>query len=306
MTNTLRNRFLGLAALAICTTIVAAPASAQQVVARVNGDPITAVDLAQRLRLLQVSGGGKAATRQAALDELIEQELKLQTARRYKIEVSEAEINQQLASIASRVGGDIAAFGRQLQGAGLSLSSFKRKIQADIAWNGIVRGKFQSRLQVRERDVTDAIRAKGQNDGTAYTFTLRPVLLVVPNGSNPAVYESRKREAEGLRARFQSCDEGLQLARGLRDVVVREQLTRSSADVGAKQREILESTAVGKLTPPDITSSGIELFAVCNKVAGKGSVAETDMRQQMMGERISDEGKKYLRELRRQSSIQIL
>lgn len=169
-----------------------------------------------------------------------------------------------------------------------------------------MRGKFQSRLQVRERDVTDAIRAKGQDGGAVYTFTLRPVLLVVPNGSNPAVYEARKREADGLRARFQGCEEGLSLARGLRDVVVREQLTRSSTDVGAKQREILEATAVGKLTPPDITSSGVELFAVCNKVAGKGSVAETDMRQQMMGERISDEGKKYLRELRRQSSIQIL
>lgn len=292
---------------AIAATLALSPASAQQIVARVNGDPITAVDLAQRSRLLQLSNGGKAVSRQQALDELIDQELKLQTARRYKIEVGDAEVNQTLSSMAARTGNDLATFSRQLETAGISVTAFRRKLLADVAWSNIVRGKFQADLQVRERDVTDALKSRGGDvNAVAQTYTLRPIVFVVPRGAAPAVYESRKREADALRARFQNCDEGLRLARGMRDTVVREPLTRSSGDVGVKQREILDGTALGRLTPPDVTANGIEVFAVCNKVAGKGAVgAERDIREQMMGDKITAQGKNYLRQLRRQSSIQM-
>lgn len=280
------------------------PAHAQQIVARVNGAPITSIDLAQRSRLLQLSAGGKPVARQTALDELIEQEIKLQTAQRYRIDIGELEVNQTLASMAGRVGVDVPAFSRQLETAGVSVSQLKRKIKADISWQHIVRGKFQASLQVRERDVQDAARAKG--DSQSFKFTLRPIMFIVPSGSGPAVYESRRREAELLRNRFQNCDEGLRLARGMRDTVVREPLVRNSGDVSGKQRELLESTPVGRLTPPDVTQAGVEVFAVCAKDAAKGAAgAERDIREQMVGELISTHGKAYLRQLRRSASIQL-
>lgn len=299
-----RSCFKIIAAAALCTALVF-PAAAQQVVARVNGEPITAIDLAQRMKLLQVSSGGKAASRQQALEELIDQELKLQTARRYKMDVTDAEVSQQFAAVASRTGTDVSSFSRQLDGMGVGANAFKRKLRADIAWNAIVRGKFQSALQVRDRDVTDALRAQGKGDQGSNTYTLRPILFVVPRGAAPAAFEARKRDAEALRARVQSCDDAIRLGRGLRDTVVREQITRNSADVGSKQRDILDQTPVGRMTAPDITQNGVEVFAICSKVASKGSVAERDLRDQMMGERVSEQGKRYLRQLRKQSQVQI-
>lgn len=293
------------AALLGSLCLASLPANAQQIVARVNGSPITSVDLAQRMRLLQLSGGGKTASRQQAIDELVDQELKLQTAQRYRIEVTEAELNQALGSMASRVNADMASFSRQLENTGISVAALKRKIRADMAWNQIVRGKFQATLQIRDRDVAEAVRGTG-GEKVAYNFTLRPIVFIVQRTNGSANYETRMREVEALRARFQNCDEGLRLARGMRDTAVREPITRSSGDISGKQREILEATPVGKLTPPDMTAAGIEVFAVCAKDQTKGSGgAERDVREKMFGDKVTQQGQTYLRELKRAAAIEL-
>jgi peptidyl-prolyl cis-trans isomerase SurA len=308
---TLFSRRLLAVAVSACAMIAvpmlgAAPTAAQQVVARVNGEPITAVDVAQRTRLLQVSGG-KNASRQAVIDELIDELLKLQTANRYKIEISDSEVNQVVANMASRMRASPEQFAKVLAGAGISINALKRKLRADIAWNNIVRGKFHASLQIREKDVFMAVRGKGQEEETSYNYTLRPILLVVPRGAGAGALQARRREAEGLRARFQNCEDGLRLARGLSDVAIREPMTRTSADLPGKLREVLDRMAVGRLTPPDVTPAGIEVFALCAKTASKigNSGAERDVKEKMFSERFEAQARQYLKQLRRRAAIEI-
>jgi peptidyl-prolyl cis-trans isomerase SurA len=100
----------------------------------------------------------------------------------------------------------------------------------------------------------------------------------------------------------------LRLARGLRDVAIRSAITRTSGDFNAKQREVIDATPIGKLTPPDVTTSGIEVFAVCEKKEGIGGVASgaaRDAKEELFGEKFQAKGKEYLRQLRRSASIQI-
>jgi peptidyl-prolyl cis-trans isomerase SurA len=292
------------AGMAWCAAID--PASAQQIVARVNGEPITAVDLAQRTRLVQASTK-KAPSRQEVLDELIDEQLKLQTGRRYRLEVSDAEVDSTLAGMAQRMRANREQFEQALGQAGISVPALKRKIRADLLWQQIVRGKFQPSLQVRDRDVAAVLDSrKKDGDAVGYEYTLRPILLVVPRGAGDTAFEGRRREAEGLRNRFQNCDDGLRLARGLRDVAVRDPITRSSAELTAKLREVLDGTPVGKLTAPDITPQGVEVFAVCAKKESTGSkVGERDVREELFSEKFVAQGKKYLQELRRSAMIQI-
>ena len=54
----------------------------------------------------------------------------------------------------------------------------------------------------------------------------------------------------------------------LPDVAVRETITRQSADLGQQQRDVLNNTPVGRLTPPEVTPQGVEVFAVCQQDAG--------------------------------------
>src|SRR5262249_41363501 len=133
-----------------------------------------------------------------------------------------------------------------------------------------------------------------------------PVLFIVPPGSSEQVIESRKREAEALRVRFDGCDNGLNFARALRDVAVRDQIIKSSADLAPAMRKILDEVAVGKLTSPDVTAQGIQMFALCSKRENKvDSAATKEARDEMFAEQFQAKSKRFLAELRKGAMIEI-
>jgi peptidyl-prolyl cis-trans isomerase SurA len=298
---------------ALCVTLTVAAAvlighqsgAQAQVVAVVGGEPITAVDIAQRTKLIQLSTQ-KTPARQEVLDELIDDKLKVQLSKRYIAEVPKREIENAYASIARRAGMTSAQFTKMIESNGISAESFKNRLHADYVWGQIVRGKFQGSLQVGEKDVEVKLQASNKEEPTGYEFKLRPVLFLVPKGSAPTAFEARKRDAEALRARFSSCDEGLRIAMTLPDVVVRETITRQAADLAQQQRDLLNNTPIGRLTPPDITPQGVEVFAVCSKApaAGADSPARRALRDEMFNERYQALSKKFLKELRSQALIE--
>jgi peptidyl-prolyl cis-trans isomerase SurA len=294
--------FLALAAVPLSWS----GAHAQQVVAVVSGEPITAVDVQRRTRLLQLSGN-KSPTPKEVLEELIDEKLKLQVARRYKLDITDKEVNTTFNNIAARTRQSPEKFAEALTAAGVGAEMLKARIKADIAWQQIIRGKFQANFQIGEKDVLDALPVDKKDDTTpGVDYTLRPVLLIVQRGSPEAVFAARRKEAEGLRTQFQSCDDGLRFARGLRDVAVRNPIIRSSADFTAQQREVLAGTPVGKLTPPEVTQQGIELFAVCDKkeTHGGDTPFKREARDKIAQERFAAQGKRYLRELRKTAMIE--
>src|SRR5262249_6946278 len=109
---------------------------------------------------------------------------------------------------------------------------------------------------------------------------------------------------ENLRARFTSCEQGLALARALRDVAVREPVTRSSADLQPQLRDMLDKMQVGHLTQIEITAQGLQMFAVCDKTETKAdSPALREARNKIRDERFKEESKKLLEKLRKQAMI---
>jgi peptidyl-prolyl cis-trans isomerase SurA len=198
-------------------------------------------------------------------------------------------------------------FAKALGGAGVGIAALKRKLRADLAWTQIVRGKFGNNLQVGDREVQDIISREHKDGKSAtYDYILRPVLLVVQRGAGDAAFLARRREAEGLRTRFQGCEAGLRLARGLPNVVVRDQITKSSGDLPEKLRQVLDTTKVGALTPPEVTANGIEVFALCEKRETRGDTGlERDVREKVFGERFEAQGKKFIQSLRRDAAIEI-
>jgi peptidyl-prolyl cis-trans isomerase SurA len=303
------SRFARSGALMIAALFLVASPSftrAQQAAAVVNGEPITALDVAQRARLMHLVTH-KTATQQQALEELIDEKLKLQAARRYKLDISEADVENAYATMARRVGTAPKQFDTALSQAGITVQAFKTKIKADIAWQQIVRGKFRESLQIRERDVLTALQSRNKDDQAliGYEYTLRPLLLIVPRGAPAPAVEARRREAEGLRAQFRGCAEGIRLARGLRDIAIRDQIIRTTADFTAQLREILDNTQVGQLTPPEVTSQGIALYAVCAKKQTVGALpGRREVQDEMLQQRFESQGKLYLKELRRSAMIE--
>jgi len=288
---------LGLSALATA-------ARAQQVVVIVNGEPITALDIEQRTKLNQLSTH-KIPSRQEVLDELINEKLKVREAKKLGLEIPSSEIDTAYASVASRMRLTPEQLTEQLAKSGVNAATLKARLKADMTWPQLVRGRFQASLQIGDKDILTAMDSKS-SDSVGYDYTLRPILFLVPTGSAEALVEGRKREAEALRSRFQDCETGIAFARALKDVAVRDQLVRSSADIPAELRKVLDGVEVGRLTAPEVTKFGIEMFAICAKKesAADNSPIRRQVRDSIMAERLEQRSKQYLQELRRGAMLE--
>jgi len=283
---------------------VASAARAQQIVVIVNGDPITALDIEQRSKLNQLSTH-KIPPRQEVLEELINDRLKIKEAKKFGFEISETEVDSAFGTMASRMRLTPDQLTQMLAKQGIAATTLKLRIKADLTWPQLVRGRYSASLQVGEKDILTAIDPKAE-DSVGYDYTLRPILFILPPGSGEAVIETRRRDAEALRGRFQGCDAGITFARALKDVAVRDQVLRSSADLPPQLRKLLDSTEVGKLTPPETTKLGIEMFAICGKKesAADNSPGKRRAREALMLERYERLSKQYLNEVRRGAMLE--
>jgi peptidyl-prolyl cis-trans isomerase SurA len=290
-----RVHWKGLAAVAFAGAIMLALpniATAQQVVAFVNGQPITVLDIEHRSKFLQMSNK-KVPSRKEVMDSLIDEILEITEAKRYGLDIPDEQVNESYNTVATRMG--------------LDGPKLKRRLKAQMAWTNLVRGRYKASLEIRDKDVEAQLQLHktDEKNEVGYEYIMRPVVFIVPRGSPDAAFEARKREAEALRSRFQNCSEGVTFARALPDVAVRDQVSKFSADLAQQLRQILDGTAVGHLTPPEQTAEGIQLFAVCAKKETKSDTPEMkEIRDQMFQQKFGAQAKRYLETLRRQAMIE--
>jgi peptidyl-prolyl cis-trans isomerase SurA len=296
-------------ALAVACLIAAAAASstarAQQVLMIVNGDVITAYDVEQRMKFVQLSTH-KPGVRNEVIDELIDDKLKVQFGRRYKIELPDSEIDTQFAEMGNRMHMTPEQLTQALAQGGVDAATLKAKIRSDTVWQNIIRGKYQGDFQIREKDVLAAIQTDkpDEKNQVGYEYRLRPILFLVPHGA-AQITEARQKDAEALRGRFTDCDSGLKYARTLRDVAVRDVIVKSSSDLPPVLRDVLDKTEIGHLTAPEVTPQGVELFALCERKETKEDTPEKrQAREKLFTEKFQAKAKQLLRELRKQAMIE--
>ena len=279
-------------------------AQSQQVVVVVNGDPVTALDIEQRSKLNQLSTH-KVPSRQEVLEELITEKLKIKEGKRLGFEISNNEVDSAFGNMASKMRLTVDQLTELLGKSGINPATLKHRIKADMTWPQLVRGRYSSSLQIGEKEIVTVTDNKPE-ESIGYDYTLRPILMIIPPGSPESFVEARRRDAESLRARFQNCEEGLAFARALKDVAVREPVSRSSADLPLELRKVLDGVEIGKLTPPETTKLGIEMFAICGKKesSAENTPGKRRAREAIVAERYEQLSKQYLSEVRRGAMLE--
>jgi peptidyl-prolyl cis-trans isomerase SurA len=292
--------------VALIAAIAMASPAAAQVVALVNGSPITAYDIDQRSKFLVLSAQ-KTLPRQEILDMLIEEKMKIQEAGRYNMSTPKPDLDRAISGMAGRAGMSVEQFTQALASRGVDIETVKSRMSADLAWNQLLRARFPATLAIEEKDIRDAVQSKGgEGEAVAYDYRLRQILFIVPSGSPQSLIEGRMREAESLRTKFENCDDGIKLARTLRDVAVRDPVRRNSADLPENLRNVLNSTQVGKLTKPEVNSQGVAVFALCEKRENTTDTPQKRAaRNELFNARFEAQSKRYLAELKRQAMIEM-
>jgi peptidyl-prolyl cis-trans isomerase SurA len=283
------------------------PAHAQQVACMINGDPITNFDIEQRSKLLMLSTH-KMPDRQLVINELIDEKVKLREGKKFSIDPTASDVDQSYAAMSGRMRITPDQLTKSLESGGIRPDTLKARIKADMVWSNLVRGRYKESLQVSEKDVNEAVKQSGGDEKTdtkGFEYKMQPIVLVVPRGSGPDVVETRKKEAEALRARIQSCTEANAFFKSMQNAAIRDAVSKSSADIPPPLRTVLDNTPIGHLTPPEVTKQGIEMVALCARdETTVDTPKKKEVRDKIFAEKFEAKSKAYLAESRRAAMIE--
>jgi peptidyl-prolyl cis-trans isomerase SurA len=283
------------------------PAAAQTVAVMVNGEPITDYDIEQRSKLDFLSTH-KQPSRQDVINELINDHVKIKEAKKFGVDPGVSDINGAYREMSDRMHITPDQLTASLEKSGIRPDTLKFRIKSDMVWGSLVRGRYKERLQVGEKEVNDAVKAAG-GDATAqsdaFEYRMQPVVLIVPRGSPQSAFELRQKDAETLRARIETCEQANQYFKSMPNSAIRDPVIRTSADIPANLRKILDDTPIGHLTPPEVTKDGISMVALCSR---KPTTIDTpqkkEIRDKMYQQKYETTSKNYLDEIRKEAMIE--
>ncbi|HXO72232.1 MAG TPA: SurA N-terminal domain-containing protein [Bradyrhizobium sp.] len=282
---------------------------AQTVAVMVNGEPITAYDIEQRSKLTTISTH-KTPSRQEVIEDLINEKVKIKEAKKFGVDPTASDIDGAFAQMSSRMRITPDQLTKSLESQGIRAETLKSRIKADMVWGSLVRGRFKESLQVGEKEVAAAAVEVNADDKDkpqteSFEYQMRPIVLIVPRGAAPAAVELRRKEAETLRARVQSCDEATALFKSMQNAAIRDPVSKTSADLPAVLRDVLDKTPIGHLTAPEVTKQGVEMVALCGR---KPTTIDTpkkrEVREKMFTEKFEKKSKAYLEEIRKAAMIE--
>ena len=300
-------RFL-IAGCAVALAVLAggvSPLQAQSVAVMVNGEPITNYDIEQRTKLNFLTTR-KQMARQEVIDELINEKVKIKEAKKFGVDPSASDIDQAFAGMGSRMRLSVDQLAKTLESQGVRPETLKARLKADMVWTSLVRGRYKESLQVGEKDVAAAAEEGGEaSQAEAFEYKMQPIVLIVPRGSAPAAVDLRRKEAESLRERVQTCEQANSYFKSMQNAAIREAVTKTSADIPGPLRELLNKTPIGHLTPPEVTKQGVEMVALCDRKPTKvDTPKKREIREKMFAQKYEAKSKAYLNDIRKAAMIE--
>ena len=293
----------------LAATASSTGALAQQGIAvLVNDQPITNYDVQQRVKFTAVTQRkpANAQLRRAALDELIDETLIKQEAKRIGVSVTKAEVDKIISEIAARGGRSAPQLKQILRQLGVDASTFESRIASQIAWRQVIQRRFRQNVQVQDRDIDEFLSTKTdqKSDGNV-EYDLQSILFLLPKNASRATVEQRTAEARRLGARLESCETSRKLAAPIRDVVIRDIGKRNSASLSKEQAAVLAKVGASKVTPPKKTDQGVEMLAICNKRETSGDeVARLAAQSTLINKEYAELAKRHLFDLRQSAIIE--
>jgi peptidyl-prolyl cis-trans isomerase SurA len=306
-----------IAAVAVLAVLVslfgnAAPAWAQaeqSIVVLVNDDPITVYDVEQRQRFLAVTTQEQPspALKKKATDMLIEERLQIQQAKKLGITPSEEDVTKVLAGMAKNNNMNPEQLGAALGQMGVNIKTLRDRIRAQVVWQDLIRKKFRRDVSIAETDVDKALGsgADAEAPKEETTFQLRQVKYEIPTDANQASIAKQLAAVESVRAKVQSCSNLSSFTKDMKGFKIKTLQDQLPGSLGQPMRTLVMNAKIGQMTPPTLSGSAIEAYAVCGKHATKG---DPEKRQQtetkLLEEELGIRAEGLLRDMRQGAFIE--
>ncbi|MGD9867174.1 MAG: SurA N-terminal domain-containing protein [Hyphomicrobiales bacterium] len=297
---------LALLSAMLCVGLSSRPSLAQEEIGRsivvlVNDEPITQFDVSQRVRFTEVTQRKDvdAGTRKKIIEDLIAERVQIQEARKSGVVVSEADIDAVLENMAK--GNDMTKdqLVAALAQVGVRERTLRDRIRAGIGWREVSQKKFRMEVNIGNSDVDRAMTGQEGEGTKKEEVQIQRIRLDIADRTDTRAVIARLSEAETLRQRISSCGQVESAVNGVSKASVRAIEKRMVDQVPQPTRAYLLAAQPGQVTPPSITGSSIELYALCDR---KTIVSDEEQRQEVRRKLLVEEfgrlSKRYLDDAR--------
>lgn len=168
------------------------PIKYEGIIAIVNGNIITSLDLDDQVKMAILSSGMKDSTelRREILKSMITEEIKWGLLKKFagKVDwVSEKDIEDSFASIAKRNNMSSESFSKLLASKGINLKAFRHSIRVNLSWIEYVKAKYGKNVNITERELVATLDGIKENKKKESFLVSRMFFPVTDSSSVKAV-----------------------------------------------------------------------------------------------------------------------
>jgi peptidyl-prolyl cis-trans isomerase SurA len=272
------------AAFAAALGGLSTPAAAQfaeGVAAIVNDQIISTFDVRQRATLLLVSAGIQSTpemmerARAQALRDLVDEHLQVQEASQFHIAITPEQIDRRIADIARQNNTTAEGLATQLAAAGVSITTLRSQIEADMAWQRLMSGMYGSRIRISEVEIRET-QSRIAASATRPQYQISEIFL-------PAESEEEFNEMQQGAMRLLQ-----EMQRGAPFPLVARQFSRSpsaaaggdigwiaSTELAPELQPVAAQLQPGQVSLPIRTPTGIYIIAMRDRREGAPAGATT-------------------------------
>lgn len=277
------------------------------IAATVNKDAISESDVYDRSKLLLASAGMQNTkanhnkVRMQAVDSLIEEQIKLQEAKRQNISITDEEVVSGFETIAAqnKLNGD--QFSQVLKQQGIPKSTLLFQIKAQIAWTKVIQSVLRPRIDVSENDVNAKMERIKDNIGGVEYQVSEIFFPVSSEGEDENVRQEAQQIVQDIK--FNGATFEKQAAQ-----YSKAPSASSGGDMGwvqegqlAKEIDlVLRNLGEGQISSPIRTSKGYHILTVRQKRASSGETlpSQDDVLSSIGLERLDRLQQRYLADLK--------
>ncbi len=246
------------------------------------------------------------------LDELIDERLMLQEAKKLNLLASKEDVDKTLARLAKRNKDratgrplTIKQFLANLQKAGISERTFRARMKAQLSFRQALTRKYGRIVAGKGSDLeVDIELGQSAEAKESAEFNVQRIKLSVSQNADQQTIAKRLLDAEVLRSKFTNCKTTDKLVKSVGGGNVQALGRRTAKQLPKADRAIFLQAKTGEMTPPNITNEGIVLYAICSRRSVKGNDKQrAQVKNKLRQQEMLLLRRRYIRDLRQDAYI---
>ncbi len=259
--------------------VLCQPVNAQEasVIATVNDHPVTSFDIDQRIKLLSILGQSGGFDRKKIGNALIDDVVKIDEARRYKIDPTEKEIDERLGGMAKGLKTDMVGLEGKLGKQGLTLNTMRQYVSAQMSFSRLLTAKYKEKIAVdpgeidkKMAEVTADINGKVKKimaDPRRQPIEVYSILQIdfPVEGGDPQLMQSRAIEVGQYLQKFKGCGSARAAAAGIFNVKIGKVIEADGRKLPPPLKAALRAKGIGGAIGPVRGPKGVQAIAWCGR-----------------------------------------